>query len=191
MSLQKVLIHQSRLLISSAIFILGIQVSSASEAPADLAYTAPQKQCLATQYQTYVNASLTWYQALVTQVTSENERLDDVGEWFLTGRQHHFALNQAAFTHFLETNSKRITLDNGVESWLVLTQQDIQALSQQDSSLGKVAKQTFDDRQAPNHPQNYQLREAIAHELSQTTNMQAALDDYNASVSKISKESCL
>ncbi|HBC2213856.1 TPA: hypothetical protein I6283_003219, partial [Vibrio cholerae] len=48
--------------------------------------------CFSQKYDAYIDASLNWY-ADLTKLTSErNPDLAEVSQWFLEGRQHHFAL---------------------------------------------------------------------------------------------------
>lgn len=147
-------------------------------------------QCLINKYDAYIDASLIWYQDLVSITTESNPELKEVGDWFLQGRTHHFELNRAAVDHYLSSNPEKVATDEQVESWLKLTQTDVKSLSQRDDTLGKIAKTTFDDRQAPPNSKNYELRSAFADLLSHPSNIKPALDKYNQSMATTNAVEC-
>ncbi|OEF25903.1 hypothetical protein [Vibrio rumoiensis] len=147
-------------------------------------------QCLIQKYDAYIDASLTWYQDLVSITTETHPDLKEVGDWFLAGRTHHFELNRAAVDYYLVKDPSKVATDESVESWLKLEQSDIKVLSQRDDELGKIAKTTFNDRQAPPNEKNYELRSAFADLLSHPSNIKPALDKYNNAVGKASAIEC-
>lgn len=154
-------------------------------------FTPEVKQCLQGQYDQYIDASLVWYQDLTQTIAKSQPKLEEVSEWFLTGRTHHFELNRAAFNFYLNEQTDKINLNQSIESWLVLSQPEIRQLSQRQDKLGEIAKQSYEDRQKPPHPQNYQLRSAFAEQLSQSDNFQPALDKYNQKLQKLSASNCI
>ncbi|MGB2079650.1 MAG: hypothetical protein ACPHV3_07670 [Vibrio sp.] len=168
------------------------ETSQPEATPLSTADLSPQAiECLQTSYSQYVDASLAWYQDLIQETTAKNDKLTEVGQWFLTGRQHHFELNRAAFNEFIQTSPAKINLNHSVESWLTLTQADIRQLSVRKDALGQAAAQTYQDRQKPPHPQNYQLREAFAQNLSQDDALKPQLNQYNQKLTSISAQKCL
>lgn len=147
-------------------------------------------QCLMNKYDSYIDASLAWYQDLVSITTASNPNLTEVGDWFLQGRTHHFELNRAAVDYYLQQQPEKIATDEQLESWLKLSQADVKALSQRDDELGKIAKATFDDRQSRPNDKNYELRSAFADLLSHPSNIKPALDKYNQAVAKANNLQC-
>lgn len=63
---------------------------------------AADQQCLSNKYDGYVDASLQWYQDLVDLTVAQYPDLDEVSQWFLDGRKHHFELNREAVHYFLK-----------------------------------------------------------------------------------------
>ncbi|MFV0574316.1 MAG: hypothetical protein ACK5NC_02670 [Vibrio sp.] len=147
-------------------------------------------KCLTGKYDAYVDASLKWYQDLVTITVDSKPDLKEVGVWFLNGRTHHFELSRAAVKEFLVSDPSKVATDEQVESWLKLEQTDVKDLAQRDDDLGKIAKRTFDDRQAPPNEKNYELRSAFADLLSHPSNIKPALDKYNEAVTKANEIQC-
>lgn len=168
-----------------AIALLLLSLSSSVFAATD-----NNTQCLTDKYDAYIDASLTWYQDLVSITTESNPDLKEVGDWFLQGRTHHFELNRAAVDFYLTSEPQKIATDEQVESWLKLSQADVKTLSQRDDELGKIAKTTFDDRQSAPNEKNYELRSAFADLLSHPSNIKPALDKYNQSVAKTNAIEC-
>lgn len=154
------------------------------------ASTTPVSQCLNDKYDAYIATSLEWYQDLVSITTKQNPQLKDVGEWFLEGRTHHFELNRAAVHYYLTNDPAKVAVKEPVESWLKLTQPEIKQLAQRNDELGKIAKTTFNDRQAPPNKMNYELRSAFADLLSHPSNINPALDKYNQAMAKTSDIVC-
>lgn len=151
---------------------------------------AADNACLDKKYSAYIDASLHWYEDL-TQLTSEQyPDLKEVSQWFLEGRQNHFELNRAAVTYYLENEPERVATAQPVEAWLQLEQKDIKALASRNDELGKIAQQTFSDRQSKQHDQNYQLRSAFADLLSHPTKIDAALTRYNQSIKQLEEINC-
>ncbi|KXI22519.1 hypothetical protein [Photobacterium sanguinicancri] len=151
---------------------------------------AASDTCLSNKYHQYIDASLSWYESLVTLSVQKDKNLQEVGQWFLDGRKHHFELNRQAFDWFLENDQSRLDFSQSVESWLKLSQQDVKAIAQQDDELGKFAKQAFDDRQSTPHAKNYELRSAFADLLSHPGNIEKPLNAYNEKITKIESIEC-
>ncbi|MDF2152386.1 hypothetical protein [Vibrio sp. CAU 1672] len=151
---------------------------------------AADQQCLAQKYDAYVDASLTWYQDLVDLTASQYPHLAEVSQWFLEGRRHHFELNREAVHYFLANDPARVATGQPVEAWLKLEQHDVKQLATRTDPLGVAAQKTFSDRQSANHPQNYELRSAFADLLSHPKKIDAALNRYNQSISKIEQMKC-
>ncbi|KLV08714.1 MULTISPECIES: hypothetical protein [Photobacterium] len=151
---------------------------------------AANDSCESQKYHQYIDASLTWYQQLVDITVEKDASLKDVGDWFLEGRKHHFELNREVFDWYLANDKEKLDLSQPVESWLKLTQQDVKALAEQHSELGKTAKQAFDDRQSKPHPQNYALRSAFAELLTHPGKIEKPLNDYNKAMTAIADISC-
>ena len=84
----------------------------------------------------------------------------------------------------------KVATAQSVEGWLQLEQHDIKTLSTRDDELGKIAKQTFDDRQSTPHAQNYELRSAFAELLSHPKQIDTALQRYNQSIAKLEAIKC-
>ncbi|WP_064603350.1 hypothetical protein [Photobacterium sp. J15] len=146
--------------------------------------------CQSDKYHQYVDASLSWYESLVELAVEKDENLKDVGQWFLDGRKHHFELNRSAFDWYLENDKDKLDFSQPVESWLKLSQQDVKALSKQDSELGKTAKTVFDDRQRKPHAKNYELRSAFADLLTHPGNIDKPLNAYNEKMAAIADIEC-
>ncbi|NLS11377.1 hypothetical protein HGP28_00565 [Vibrio sp. SM6] len=155
-----------------------------------LAHAQQHDLCLSQKYNAYIDASLLWYSDLATLTTRQYPELADVSHWFLTGRQHHFELNRAAFDYFLANDPGRISSQRSVESWLQLSQTDVKQLASREDRLGQLAKQTYNDRQSKNHEQNYQLRSAFAELLTQPKQIEKALLRYNHQLEQLTKVSC-
>ncbi|MBC7003905.1 hypothetical protein BIZ37_15180 [Photobacterium sp. BZF1] len=151
---------------------------------------ASSSSCESDKYHQYIDASLNWYENLVELAVEKEPNLKEVGDWFLEGRKHHFELSRDAFDWYLANDKEKLALSLPVESWLNLTQQDVKALSEQDSELGKAAKLAFDDRQSKPHPQNYALRSAFAELLTHPGNIEKPLNAYNEKMAAIAEMEC-
>ena len=151
---------------------------------------AADQQCLANKYDGYVDASLQWYQDLVDLTAAQYPDLDEVSQWFLEGRKHHFELNREAVHYFLTNDPSRVATEQPIEAWLKLEQHDVKQLASRSDALGKAAQQTFNDRQSTNHPKNYELRSAFADLLSHPKQIESALNKYNQSIESIEKQQC-
>ncbi|GLR75354.1 hypothetical protein [Aliivibrio sifiae] len=151
---------------------------------------AADTECLSNQYSQYVDASLTWYKELISITVKRDPNLESVGNWFLEGRQHHFELNRAAVDFYLKNDPSKVKTNQSIESWLQLDQKEIKTLASNNDELGKIAKVTFDDRQAQPHKQNYELRSAFADILSHPKEIDAPLNAYNQKMTEISDISC-
>ncbi|MUI53636.1 hypothetical protein [Aliivibrio fischeri] len=151
---------------------------------------AADTQCLSDKYSQYIDASLTWYQELIAITVKKDPNLQSVGDWFLEGRKHHFELNRAAVTYYLENAPEKVKTNQSIESWLQLSQKEVKELASHDDELGKIAKATFDDRQSQPHKQNYELRSAFADILSHPKTIDAPLKAYNQKMSEISIIKC-
>ncbi len=151
---------------------------------------AANNQCLAGKYDAYIDASLGWYEDLSTLTTEKYPELADVSQWFLEGRKHHFELNRAAVHYYLENDASKVATSQPVEAWLKLEQQDIKVLASRSDELGKIAKVTFDDRQAKPHENNYDLRSAFAELLSHPKQIDTALNRYNDAIAKLETIDC-
>ncbi|EGR4116339.1 hypothetical protein ACNKV7_000460 [Vibrio cholerae] len=146
--------------------------------------------CFSQKYDAYIDASLSWY-ADLTKLTSErNPDLAEVSQWFLEGRQHHFALNRAAVHYYLQHDPSKVATTQHVESWLKLEQPEIKQLATRSDELGKLASVTFADRQATPHPKNYELRSALADLLSHPKQIESALNRYNQAIEKVEAMKC-
>ncbi len=151
---------------------------------------AADQQCLTNKYDGYVDASLQWYQDLVELTVTQYPELDDVSQWFLTGRKNHFELNREAVHYFLKHDPSRVATEQPVEAWLKLEQHDVKQLASRSDKLGAAAQKTFIDRQTTNHEKNYELRSAFADLLSHPQKIDSALSKYNQSIEKIEKQKC-
>ncbi|MGF1737750.1 hypothetical protein [Photobacterium satsumensis] len=152
---------------------------------------ASSTSCESEKYHQYIDASLNWYENLVELAVEKEPNLNEVGQWFLEGRKHHFELNRDAFDWYLANDKDKLALSLPVESWLNLTQQDVKALSEeQGSELGEAAKLAFDDRQSKPHPQNYALRSAFAELLTHPGNIEKPLNAYNEKMAAIAEIEC-
>ncbi len=147
-------------------------------------------QCFANKYDSYIDASLGWYEDLAKLTTEKYPELADVSQWFLEGRKHHFELNRAAVHYYLGHDESKVATSQPVEAWLKLEQQDIKMLSSRSDELGKIAKVTFDDRQAKPHENNYDLRSAFAELLSHPKQIETALNRYNNAIAELEKIKC-
>ncbi|MBD1575715.1 MULTISPECIES: hypothetical protein [Vibrio] len=170
--------------------VIALVVAISSYSGIAMANPTPDVQCLNNKYDAYIDTSLTWYQDLVTITAEKDPDLKEVGQWFLAGRTHHFELNRAVVHDYLQHAPDKVATKESVESWLKLTQPEIKQLAQRDDKLGKIAKTTFDDRQAPPNKMNYQLRSAFADLLSHPSNIQPALDKYNQAMAKTNAIVC-
>ncbi|CED70968.1 putative exported protein [Aliivibrio wodanis] len=151
---------------------------------------AADTECLSNKYSQYVDASLTWYKELIAITVKKDPNLQSVGDWFLEGRQHHFELNRAAVDFYLKNDSSKVKTNQSIESWLQLDQKEIKNLASNNDELGKIAKITFDDRQAQPHKQNYELRSAFADILSHPKKIDTPLNAYNQKMTEISEINC-
>ncbi|CAM2866862.1 hypothetical protein [Vibrio rarus] len=147
-------------------------------------------ECQTKQYDTYIDASIHWYQDLATITSQDSPQLQQVSQWFLDGRKKHFELNRIAVHTFLKSEPSKVSTELNVESWLQLSQQDIKVLSSRSDALGQAAKASFEYRQAKPHPQNYELRSALADLLSHPHKIQTALDAYNQSIQDVAQMKC-
>ncbi len=162
------------------IFVLPLSVRAESS----------QHACLSKKYDTYVDASLQWYQDLVHLTVQQQPKLHDVGDWFLQGRKHHFELNRTAVHYFIRHEPSRVATERSLESWLQLSQADVKQLAERNDELGLAAQRTFHDRQTANHSQNYQLRSAFAELLSHPKKIEGALKVYNRVLQQAQTISC-
>jgi len=146
--------------------------------------------CLEKKYDAYVDASLNWYSDLIQLTNKKYPELEEVSEWFLSERKHHFELNEVAVAYYLKNDPSKVATEQSVERWLQLEQKDIKELAQRDDELGKAAKLSYEDRQAPPHQDNYQLRSAFADLLSNPKQINESLQRYNAEITKIEEINC-
>ncbi len=146
--------------------------------------------CASEKYHRYVDASISWYESLVSLTIYKNPELSDVAQWFLNARKQHFQFNAKAFDYYLAQRPQDIHLTQAVESWINLSQKDIQVLSEGTSPLADSAKSVFDFRQQKVHESNYALRSAFADLLSNPDEIQAALGQYNAEIQHINQLQC-
>ena len=116
--------------------------------------------------------------------------LDEVSQWFLDGRKHHFELNREAVHYFLKNDPSRVATEQPIEAWLKLEQHDVKQLASRSDKLGEAAQKTFSDRQSTNHEKNYDLRSAFADLLSHPQKIDSALNRYNQSIEKLEKQQC-
>ncbi|QUJ68722.1 hypothetical protein KDD30_06380 [Photobacterium sp. GJ3] len=151
---------------------------------------ASTESCESDKYHKYIDASLTWYQSLVQLTVQKDPGLQEVGDWFLEGRTHHFELKREAVDWYLTHDKSHLDLSQSVESWLKLTQQDIKTLSEQQGTLGDYAKKVFEDRQGAPHPKNYELRSAFAELLTHPDDIDEPLKAYNQQMSAIAATVC-
>jgi hypothetical protein len=151
---------------------------------------ASNEQCLSNKYDSYIDASLTWYQDLIKLTTAKNPDLADVGDWFYQGREHHFELNRAIAHQYLIEARDKVATEQPLESWLDIKQSDIKKLASRDDQLGQIAAVSFQDRQSPPHPKNYQLRSALAELLSHPMEIESALNKYNQAIEQAESISC-
>ncbi|MDN3698206.1 hypothetical protein QWY97_12755 [Vibrio cortegadensis] len=166
-------------------FIIGMLLASSSTIS-----LASDTQCLTGKYDAYIDASLTWYQDLVDLTSAQYPDLNEVGEWFLEGRKHHFELNRAAVHYYLKNDSSKVATEQPIEAWLQLEQKDIKELASNDNALGKIATSTFNDRQSTPHDKNYELRSAFADLLSHPKNIDSALNKYNQAIKTVENTVC-
>jgi hypothetical protein len=151
---------------------------------------AADTQCLTDKYQAYVDASISWYKQLSELASAYDPALEEVSQWYVDERIHHFELNQLTVEHYLATNPSKVNTALPVESWLQLSQPDIKALTERDDALGKAATLSFEDRQRTPHKQNYELRSAFADILSDPAAIAAPLEAYNNQVNAAAEISC-
>lgn len=154
------------------------------------AANAANTQCFADKYDTYIDASLTWYADLTQTTAKVYPELQEVAQWFYEGRKHHFELSRAAVHYYLQNDPAKVATAQPIEAWLKLEQHDVKTLSLRDDALGQLAKATFDDRQSQPHAQNYELRTAFAELLSKPQQFETALNRYNQALTKAEKISC-
>lgn len=146
--------------------------------------------CQIKQYDTYIDASLQWYQDLTQLTVTDYPDLKEVADWFLEGRKHHFELSRAVVHDYLRTEPNKVATNRSIEAWLQLEQTDVKALTKRNDELGKLAKETFHDRQTKPHEKNYELRSAFAELLSHPQKIDTALSKYNAQIEQIEQNSC-
>jgi hypothetical protein len=151
---------------------------------------AADTECQIKKYDTYIDASINWYQDLATLTSADNPDLQEVSDWFLDGRKKHFELNRLSVHQFLSTNPNKVSTELDVESWLQLTQADIKELSTRQDELGILAKSSFEYRQTKPHSQNYEFRSALAELLSHPNKIQPALTAYNNAVNQANSQVC-
>ncbi|WP_412072885.1 hypothetical protein [Vibrio aestuarianus] len=151
---------------------------------------AADNQCLNKKYDAYIDASLTWYSDLTDLVTKQYPDLEEVSQWFLQGRQHHFELSRAAVHYYLQNDPSKVPTSQPVEAWLKLEQHDVKVLASRSDELGQIAKTTFEDRQTAPNEKNYELRSALAELLSHPKQIDAALNRYNDAISTLEKNKC-
>ncbi len=147
-------------------------------------------QCLSSKYDTYIDASLVWYQDLTRLTTEQHPELKEAGEWFLNGRKNHFELNRAAVQHYLKQDTSRVATTQPVETWLKLEQADVRQLATREDELGKLAATSYADRQSKPHPQNYQLRSAFADLLGNPDGIADILSNYNQAMATTNAINC-
>jgi hypothetical protein len=110
------------------------------------------------------------------------------GIWPVVGR-HHFKFYQAAFIWYLQHEPNKLHLNQSVESWLSLTQEEISNIAKSQSPLATKAKAVFDERQN-NHPDNYKLRAQFAQLLTDPKKIKSALDRYQSALARIEAIKC-
>ncbi|WP_087016088.1 hypothetical protein [Thaumasiovibrio subtropicus] len=155
-----------------------------------LTVKAGEKECQSEMYHNYVDASLEWYQDLVSVAVEQDESLTDVAEWFLNGRRTHFLFNRTAVDWYLSNEPEKLQLALSVESWLTLDQAEIRALSESQHALSDDAKAMYELRQAKPHKQNYQLRSAFADLLSHPDKIDGPLKSYNEKMTQLAEMNC-
>lgn len=151
---------------------------------------AADNACLSKKYDAYIDASLHWYEDLSKLTAEQYPDLQEVSQWFLTGRVNHFELNRAAVKYYLDNDPTKVSTEQAVEAWLQLEQKDIKTLASRSDELGKLAKVTFDDRQSKPHDKNYELRSAFADLLSHPTKIDSALQRYNKAIKQLESIQC-
>ncbi len=147
-------------------------------------------QCQTKKYDAYIDASLNWYQDLINLTSQQFPELNEVGNWFYQGRKHHFELNREAVKFYLVEDSSKVATEQPVEGWLKLEQKDIKTLASRSDNLGKLASESFSDRQSAPHPKNYELRSAFADLLSHPNKIDGALKKYNQAITVAEQISC-
>ncbi|MDB1123961.1 hypothetical protein [Vibrio algarum] len=152
---------------------------------------AADTQCLSGKYDAYIDASLTWYQDLIELTTQQYPDLEEVGAWFYNGRKNHFELNRGAVHYYLQEDTSKVATEQPVEAWLQLEQIDIKNLAGHDDELGKLAAESFNDRQSKPHAKNYELRSAFADLLSHPNKIDAVLSKYNQAITDAEAIKCL
>lgn len=101
------------------------------------AMSADSTQCFENKYDAYIDASIHWYEDLVQMTTSEYPELNEVSNWFLEGRKHHFELNREAVRYYLKNEPQKVATEQSIETWLQLEQQDVKAWLKEMMSLDK------------------------------------------------------
>ncbi|GAL29485.1 hypothetical protein JCM19239_6577 [Vibrio variabilis] len=101
------------------------------------AMSADSTQCFENKYDAYIDASIQWYEDLVQMTTSEYPELNEVSNWFLEGRKHHFELNREAVRYYLKNEPQKVATEQSIETWLQLEQQDVKAWLKEMMSLDK------------------------------------------------------
>ncbi|OOE98201.1 hypothetical protein [Salinivibrio sp. IB643] len=157
-----------------------------------MSHAAPVENadCYSAKYHDYVDASINWYQALVEMTVEKDASLDEVADWFLRGRTNHFNLNAQAFDYYLNNDSAKLNLDAPVESWLMLSQEDVKILSQSSLPPSSLAKDVFAFRQGESMEGNYALRSALADLLSHPKEIDKPLNQYNDQMVSINDRQC-
>ncbi len=89
-----------------------------------------------------------------------------------------------------EEDKEKVATQKPVESWLTLEQQEIKQLSSRTDALGKLAAETFSDRQSVPHPDNYKLRSAFADLLSHPDKIEQSLSKYNNAIQTLEQLNC-
>lgn len=152
---------------------------------------AADTQCLSNKYDAYIDASLIWYQDLIELTTQQYPDLEEVGAWFYNGRKNHFELNRGAVHYYLNEDTSKVSTEKPVEAWLQLEQIDIKNLASRDDELGKLASDSFSDRQSKPHEKNYELRSAFADLLSHPNKIDDVLSKYNQAITEAEEVNCL
>ena len=104
------------------------------------AKTELDANCASHLYQGYVDASVAWYESLVSIAVEAQPELQDVGDWFLKARQAHFQFHGEAFDYFLVQSPERLNFSQSVESWLKLSQHEVKEISESNSDCLKSTK---------------------------------------------------
>lgn len=147
-------------------------------------------QCVSDKYQKYIQASISWYENIISHTVEKHPDLNEVTQLFFDLREKHFLFNQKVFDFYLINQPDQLNLSRSVESWLDISQYDIQQLSLQSSPLSMSAKEIHALRQTSGHRDNYKLRTALADLFSDPNNMKTALDNYNQKITQINQTKC-